>query len=283
MSDDQIQLPGPDFGHGRCPRKIIRDKRISPQARWLWTCLEDYATDERPQPFPGHETLAEYAGCTPRTIHNWQSELVEAGWLYVDRRQDNGGRGNIYTLVWPGFEEQVEAHRKLISGGDRKPVSGGHRKPVSDEAEPGEAEPEEATTPSSPPRRTAADLFEEWWKITYGFKLGSKSRAKGKFKSLLREHGIDWINERTRSYHEARNRFSSLALARTGHAEVFPKPVHGVTLLNNLEDWEDTLDDEQIMAKWGPVLWELERANGRQRQAPVSARELARRADGGEG
>ena len=117
--------------YGTIPRDLLRDPAISAQAKTLYALLDDFASPNQPEPFPGKELLAELLGVTTRTIFAWTKELTEAGWLTVERRD---GTSNLYCL-----EEEV-----------RKPASRGVRKPASYEGEPDEGEPSEESS-SSPP------------------------------------------------------------------------------------------------------------------------------------
>ncbi len=283
VSDDrEIQTLGPN-GYGRCPRQYLRSTEVSVEARWLWTCLEDYASPDSPQPFPGQDTLAEFAGKSVRTIQRWEKELVEAQWLVVTLR--GLGRTSLYTLVWPGFQHLIP-DLTSASGPDTTPVSGPDTTPVSGEAEPVEAEPVEATTPPTPQGSpvakwpTTAELFEWWWRKGYGLKLGSKSRAKKRYAALLRSGKTPAeITVATENYLAALDLFEAVAKARTGLDGIRPAGLHGTTLLNQLDDFEEPLTEDEVSSRWAAVLWEHERSNGRSRPPSLSVRELARQAD----
>lgn len=110
---DSLEYTGPVYG--RAPRALLRDPNISPQAKALWTLLEDHASPESPVPFPGQRRLAEFMGVSDRTIRNWLDELAGSGWL--TRRQT--GRSCRYQLTWKNRSD-----RKQASGRDRKQASG---------------------------------------------------------------------------------------------------------------------------------------------------------------
>lgn len=138
---DTIEIKGAP-GYGRCPRELLRDPTISPGARLMWTILEDHASAKSPQPFPGQDTLAEYLGCTDRTIRNYRAELEAAGWLEVHKR--GFGKSNRHVLRW--YPQARSGNSFPDQSGNVVPVNPetefrSIRKQVSAEAKPVEAEP----------------------------------------------------------------------------------------------------------------------------------------------
>lgn len=155
MSGDTLTYRGKPVW-ASTPRALLRDPSISMQAKALWAILDDHASVDSPVPFPGQETLSEFAGLSPengdRTIRRWAGELVKAGWVEVQRT----GRSNRYVMCWdndrvPDTHVRARSDRTQKSGRDRTQKSGqsGHGSPKkkNQEEEPGEE-------PSSSARET---------------------------------------------------------------------------------------------------------------------------------
>lgn len=137
MSGHTIARRRPTFA--TIPRDLLRDPAISPAAKTVYALLDDYASPERPLPFPSQETLAKLlGGVTERTVRNWLTELKEAGWIEVRRRPE--GAGNEYELM-DRPETTFRSDRKPVSGG-----TGNHVPPKKSQ----EGEPSKENPPSPP-------------------------------------------------------------------------------------------------------------------------------------
>lgn len=92
----------------KVPTRVIRDASVSRDARILYALLATYADIDERVCFPSKRTLAEDLACTPRSIQNWTTELVQAGYLRVaERERKDGGRtSNLYIL-----DDYDEVHR----------------------------------------------------------------------------------------------------------------------------------------------------------------------------
>ena len=152
--------------YGRTPRDLLRDPNLSFAAKTVFGLLEDYSSPESPRPFPSAGTLAEFCGCSDKTVRRALSELREAGWIAVVARanEDGSQTSNEYVLC-PGPEVDTNVppgHERL--GGVVTTVQGPWS-PVSNEEEPDEAEPDEAPasneTDSQTPTRTESTGWEE--------------------------------------------------------------------------------------------------------------------------
>ncbi|MGN6606408.1 MAG: helix-turn-helix domain-containing protein [Jatrophihabitans sp.] len=81
--------------------RIVRDAAVSPNARLLYVLLATYADIEHRTCFPSKRLLAGDLGCTTRSIQNWTTELVHAGYIEVAPRERKGGgqSSNLYLLA----------------------------------------------------------------------------------------------------------------------------------------------------------------------------------------
>ena len=136
--------------YGRAPRSLLRDPDVSPQAKAMWTLLEDYASPGSPMPFPGQDTLAEHMGVTSRSVRSWLHELRDHGWLEIESKPTPRGTRNSYRLRWKQASDGA-TRRKQASADRRKNSSGARRKHTSAEEEPVDVEPVEEVTPRVAP------------------------------------------------------------------------------------------------------------------------------------
>lgn len=77
------------------PEALTLDRRVSDRAHRLWCRLDRYAGRSEVA-FPSHETLMQAMDCSRSSIIRAIKELVDTGWLEVERRS---GRSNLYTVV----------------------------------------------------------------------------------------------------------------------------------------------------------------------------------------
>lgn len=79
---------------------VVRDSRLSAQARTLYAILCSYANGTG-ESWPSIETLVEQLGSSEATLHRARRELVDAGYLRTQQRLHHNGRqrSNLYVLV----------------------------------------------------------------------------------------------------------------------------------------------------------------------------------------
>ena len=119
------------------------------------------------------------------------------------------------------------------------------------------------TPPGEGKRPSAAALFDEWWGKPrrpglYPAKVGSRSKAKERFRQTLRNWDWDFIATCTRNYAEARDGFH----ARHG---VHPPLLHAETFLNAKErftDWDEPWSDAKADSFWGRAVPQAKRRIG---------------------
>jgi len=84
-------------GFTQIPNILLRTKTLSSQAKIVYAQLLSYAwTNDRA--FPGQERMGEDLGASRTTIYRALQELIEAGWLEVERRGQ--GKTNVYVLKY---------------------------------------------------------------------------------------------------------------------------------------------------------------------------------------
>jgi hypothetical protein len=136
---------------GRIPRDLLRDPSVPDRAKVLYGLLDDYA-GATSMPFPKRTTLAKDLGCSVDTVDRAVAHLVDAGWVYVERRwrQDGGQSSNEYVL-------QAVSTRAAEMRPPRRTNAAPPAAPLRpQEGEPHEGDPEK--TPQAPQRGEELDL-----------------------------------------------------------------------------------------------------------------------------
>lgn len=80
-------------------RALIRDKRLSSDARMLWLLIESFADKDGTNAFPSQDTLAELAGKEVRWVRKYLEELEAAERIAIHKRPCSAGAMNVYTLL----------------------------------------------------------------------------------------------------------------------------------------------------------------------------------------
>ncbi|AKX94355.1 hypothetical protein MOTHE_c15620 [Moorella thermoacetica] len=93
-----IDSPVLKKGFTSAPNAVLYDSSLSIGARWLYIILLSFAWQEN-ECWPGHERLAQIAGCHRNTIEKYLKELRTAGLVSWKRRGLN--QTNIYYLHDP--------------------------------------------------------------------------------------------------------------------------------------------------------------------------------------
>lgn len=73
-------------------KAVIRNPKISPQARLLLLVIKSYADSSGLHCYPGNDTLAEAMGCAARTVKRLVSELRAVGMLSTAQRRNKDGK-----------------------------------------------------------------------------------------------------------------------------------------------------------------------------------------------
>lgn len=86
-------------GFGTITKKVMLDPNLSIQAKGLYSVLCVYCGNKETA-FPSQALLAEYIGCTPKTIRTWLKELVDKNVIKVIKNKTmSGGFYNTYWVV----------------------------------------------------------------------------------------------------------------------------------------------------------------------------------------
>ena len=68
------------MGYAFTPESVIRDTRLSRDARYLWTLLASYA-GKKGTCWPSQAELAQHAAASTRAVRRWLVELEELGYV----------------------------------------------------------------------------------------------------------------------------------------------------------------------------------------------------------
>lgn len=168
------------------PVSVLRDERLSPQAKLLYALLRDYAGRDG-HAFPGQDRLARDLGCTDRAIRNWLRELSDLGFVEVERRgrtktnlywiadtpQDSGNAGQQPTPHQAqGSHHGSERNHRSDHPSERKQRSGQERKDRSalnnQKNQTSENQTQNSSAPRSPnsPSPHACDLTRLFCRLT---------------------------------------------------------------------------------------------------------------------
>ena len=78
------------------PNNLIRDRSVSPSARFVYILLLGRAFGDKDYCFPSQGTLATESGYSRGKVNYLIRELREAHWIFVTRRGQ--GKSCVYTL-----------------------------------------------------------------------------------------------------------------------------------------------------------------------------------------
>ena len=95
----RVKRRGPQWG--RVSAAVLRDPRLSVQAKALYALLATYADNDDRDCWPRQSVLAEQLGCSDDSVQRYVRELVRLGAVEVEARyRPDGGRGaNDYVLT----------------------------------------------------------------------------------------------------------------------------------------------------------------------------------------
>jgi biotin operon repressor len=191
------------------PNSILRDARVSPPSRLLYSILKSYAwqTDNS---FPGQKRLADEMGCSDRMVRVYLQELEDCGLITVEQRGKTAT--NRYFLT-----DQINSEWKPTSASDRKHTSTHNesdRKPVSTVTGStvplvtGSTLPTNKTqgnktqinkTQSPPTPQVAEDAKQMRLKLRTLFppnqQMAISSATNSKLHEVTDNHPLDWVRE----------------------------------------------------------------------------------------
>lgn len=104
-----------ESGSAFVPNCILRDPRLSAQARLLYSILKSYAWQDD-HAIPGQKRLANEMGCSDRMVRTYLQELEDCGLIRIEQRGKM--TTNKYYLT-----DRINSEWKPISFSDRKPAS----------------------------------------------------------------------------------------------------------------------------------------------------------------
>ena len=107
-------------GFAQVPNMVMRDGRLSMQAKYLYGLLLSYAW-QNDEAHPGVKTLCEAAGVGKDTLGKYMHELADAGLIEVRRR----GRGMTNLYIFKALSRGLESDTGSHLDGDRGSVPDG--------------------------------------------------------------------------------------------------------------------------------------------------------------
>lgn len=85
-------------GYGLVPRKLMRDKEITPEAKAIYSYLASFAGAETTD-YPSAKIMAAELGMGTNRFYKHRKQLIERGFVTVNKRKGNGKwKNNSYTL-----------------------------------------------------------------------------------------------------------------------------------------------------------------------------------------
>lgn len=107
-------------------KAIIRNPKLSPDARLLLLLIKSYGDSSGLHCYPGESTLAADMGCHVRTIKRLVCELRKAGLLSTEQRRNKDGKASTLSYLLDD-----ERRAKLASPPKRKRKPGDMAVPPS--------------------------------------------------------------------------------------------------------------------------------------------------------
>lgn len=116
-----LKKKGPPFV--RAFKAIVRNPKISLQARHVFTIIKSFANNDGTHCFPSLEKIAEFAGCSARTVCRYIAELRKAGLLHTEQRRTAGQQRSSSTFLL--YDDIVARHaQKPRAIRDVRPMTG---------------------------------------------------------------------------------------------------------------------------------------------------------------
>ena len=98
-------------GFGVAPRIIMRDKRLSVEAKAIYCYLQSFAGSSE-KAFPSRQTMLDELGMSKNRYYKYLRQLTDYGYIKIERIIDENGwkKGNIYVIVAnPEVKEVIPA------------------------------------------------------------------------------------------------------------------------------------------------------------------------------
>lgn len=180
-------------GYGLVFKRVMKDTNISIEAKALYSYLSAYAgADENA--FPGVNLIKHELGIGKHRFLRAKTELVENGYLTVERKQTHNIYGsNLYTLFHNPrqVDDRPVDHRPV----DDRPVD---HQPTTINSNTINSNTNNSNTINNSATDVTRERFEEWWKL-YD-KKKDKKLTFSKFKICLKKHSFEQIMQGTREY-----------------------------------------------------------------------------------
>jgi hypothetical protein len=149
-------------GFTMIPNVVLTAEWLSPPARLLFALLKMHAW-QADSSYPGHKRLADYIGCSLRSVYSYQVELERARLITVERRGLR--QTNMYWIEDPADAVFCRSDRQLASDLDRQLASDLDRQLASDKeyTDVKNTQLEEYDHPSGTNAPDGASEFETVW------------------------------------------------------------------------------------------------------------------------
>jgi hypothetical protein len=76
----------------RIPARLLKDARLSPRARLLWSTLKAYADGHTDETYLSHKAIEQLLHCGRVKRQEAERELITAGWLLSTQARNKTGR-----------------------------------------------------------------------------------------------------------------------------------------------------------------------------------------------
>ena len=111
-------------GYGLNPKIVMRDKRLTPEAKCIYSYIASFA-GAGSQAFPGRETILEELNMSKDRYYRHLNLLIEADYIRIDQIKDDRGyfKRNVYTIVTnpnPVVKEKAEDEKRVQKKGQAK-------------------------------------------------------------------------------------------------------------------------------------------------------------------
>lgn len=83
----------------RAFKAIVRNPKLSLQSRAVFDIIKSFANNDGTHCFPSMDKIAEYAGCSSRTVCRYVRELRKAGLLHNEQRLTEGKQRSSCTFL----------------------------------------------------------------------------------------------------------------------------------------------------------------------------------------
>jgi len=179
---------------GRLPHQLIQDPHVSLSAKTVFGMLDFHADGIYEGSRPHQSTLAEYAGCSTKTISRYLDELEERGWIERQPIYQYGSRAGTQYVLNPSIGDRDVQYADFIpdtsvrSMVDRSVGSIPDTSVGSNRTKPKDQNPRNKNTPAS---TDVDDGFDRFWDA-YGKKV-DKGHARKAWKRAVKKTSPETI------------------------------------------------------------------------------------------